>query len=102
MRVGKFYLHGRLCGKTEGMRRSFERCGTRDSEPNEEIDIEYDTENPCRAINRLMHGFSMWTDRNIASCMGQKNQSHQNKRLEKWKNILNQGNRLKLIRIYDS
>jgi hypothetical protein len=29
MSVGKFYLHGRLCGKAEGMQTSFEivRCG---------------------------------------------------------------------------
>ena len=78
------------------MRESFARCGTSDGEANNQIDIEYDTENPCRAINQLISGFSMWTDRNIASCNGQKKMFHQKKRLEKWNNILNKGNWLKL------
>ena len=84
---------------SDRMRKSFERCGTRDGDAKEEINIEYDTENPCRAINWLMYRFSMWTDRNIASCNGQKNKSHQNKRLQKWKNILNKGHRSRWIKI---
>ena len=79
---------------TARMRESLARCGTSDGEANNEIDI--DTENPCRAINQLITGFSMWTDRNIASCNGQKKMLHQKKRLKKWNNILNKGNRLKL------
>ena len=81
---------------TARMLKSFARCGTSDGEANNQIDIEYDTENPCRAINQLINGFSMWTDLNIASCNGQKKMFHQKKRLEKWNNILNKGNRLKL------
>ena len=86
------------------MHRSFGLCGTKHDEADEKIDIEYDIENPCVAIKKLMTGFSNWTDRYIASCQGQKKKSHQKKRIEKWSNMLNKGNRfkLKLIGIYKS
>ena len=86
---------------SDRMHRSFVRCGTKHDEADEKIDIEYDIENPCVAIKELMTGFSDWTDRYIASCKGQKKKSHQKKRIEKWSNILNKGNRfeLKLIGI---
>ena len=83
------------------MHRSFDLCGTKHDEADKKIDIEYDIENPCGAFKELMTGFSDWTDRYIASCKGQKKKSHQKKRIEKWSNILNKGNRfeLKLIGI---
>ena len=86
------------------MRESFERCGTRDHKANGEIAKEYDTENPCRAINQLINGFSMWTERYIATCKGQKMKLHHQKRFERWNNNLNKGNRfrLKSIRIYET
>ena len=73
------------------MRRSFKRCGTRDGETNDEMNVEIDFKNPCRSINQVLNGFSMWTDRYIASCNGQKKKSHQKKRFQKWKLILNKG-----------
>lgn len=86
------------------MRRSFDRCGTRDGEAIEEINLKNDVENPCRTINQLLNGFSMWTERYISSCNGQKKKSHQKKRLKKWTERLNEGSRLKLklFRIYDT
>ena len=73
------------------LRRSFDRCGTRDGEENEEIHVENDLENPCRFFNQLLNGFSIWTDRYIASCNGQKKKSHHKKRLKKWVILLNEG-----------
>ena len=89
---------------SDRMHRSFVRCGTKHDEADEKIDIEYDIENPCVAIKKLMTGFSNWTDRYIASCKGQKKKSHQKNRFEKWSNMLNKGNRfkLKLVGIYKS
>ena len=86
------------------MRDSFARCGTRDDEANDEIAQEYDTENPCRAINQLINGFAMWTERYIATCKGQKMKLHHQKRFERWSDNLNKGNRFKLksIRIYET
>ena len=86
------------------MHRSFALCGTKHDEADKKIHIEYDIENPCVAIKELMTGFSDWTNRYIASCQGQKRKSHQKKRIQKWSNMLNKGNRfeLKLISIYDS
>ena len=78
------------------MRRSFDRCGTTDDEANEEINVENDVENPCGVFNQLLNGFSIWTDRYISSCNGQKKKSHQKKRLTKWKYILNEGRCWKL------
>ena len=89
---------------TARMRESFARCGTRDDEENDEIAPEYDTENPCQAINQLINGFSMWTERYIATCTGQKMKFHHQKRLGRWSDNLNKGNRFKLksIRLYET
>ena len=76
---------------TSRMMKSFERCGTTNVEGEDEIEIEYDTSNPCRAIDELINGYSKWVDRYIADCKGQKNHSHQKKRFEKWNNKLDKG-----------
>ena len=76
---------------TDRMRRSFGRCGTTNGDVNDVIKIEYDTKNPCQAINQLIDGFSLWTERNLATCDGQKKNSHQKKRLAKWNDILIKG-----------
>ena len=85
------------------MRRSFGRCGSTNGNANAVIKIEYNTENPCQAINQLIDGFTLWTERNLATCNGQKKNSHQKKRLAKFNNILNKGIGLKfkLIIIYE-
>ena len=88
---------------SDRMRRSFGRCGSTDGDANAVIKIDYNTENPCQAINQLIDGFSLWTERNLATCNGQKKNSHQKKRLAKFNNILNKGIGLKfkLIIIYE-
>ena len=78
------------------MRQTFEFCGTKHDELDEEIDIDYDIANPCRAITGLINGFSEWVDRYISSCKAQKKNSHHKNRLGKWNNILNEGKRFKL------
>ena len=90
---------GKFKNNTDRMRGSFERCGTINVEPNEAIQMEYDIGNPCGAIKVLMDGFSNWADRYIASCKGQMIKSHQKRRMEKWTNMLNKGNRFQLISI---
>jgi len=74
---------------TDRMQKSFTRCGTKNSEANNQIDVIYDNDNPCQAINQLINGYSMWVDRNIATCKGQKKMSHQENRFKKWKDIFN-------------
>ena len=90
---------GKIKTNTNRMRGSFRRCGTINVEANEEIQMEYDISNPCGAIKVLMDGFSNWADRYIASCKGQMIKSHQKRRMEKWTNMLNKGNRFQLISI---
>ena len=51
----------------------------------------YDRENPCIGMKQILTGFSKWSDRYISSCNGQKNHSHQDKRITKWKYILSEG-----------
>ena len=78
------------------MRDSFGRCGTTDVEADDEIDVEYDTSNPCGAIDELINGYSKWADKYIAACKGQKTNSHQEKRFERWNNMLDKGKGLNL------
>ena len=80
----------KMKNNSDRMRKSFEKCGTKNVEANQEFDEKYDTGNPC-TITKLMSGFSKWVDKYIASCNGQKTKSHQKNRLEKWKNIFNKG-----------
>ena len=86
----------KFMSNTQRMRDSFERCGTIDGEADDEIEVEYDTSNPCGAIDGLINGYSKWADRYIAACKGQKNYSHQNKRFERWNNMLDKGKGLNL------
>ena len=51
----------------------------------------YDRADPCIGMRQILTGFSKWVDRYISSCSGQKKYSHQQKRLTKWRYILNQG-----------
>ena len=51
----------------------------------------YDRENPCNGIKQILTGFYKWSNRYISSCSGQKNFSHQAKRIAKWRGILNEG-----------
>ena len=76
------------------MLKSVHRCGTKYDEAEDEIEIEYDTSNPCKAVDSLTTGYSEWTARYIASCNGQKRKSHQRKRMVKWNNMLQKGKRL--------
>ena len=87
---------GKMRKNVVRMRDTFEFCGTKHDELDEEIDIDYDIANPCRAITGLMNGFSKWVDRYTSSCKAQKKNSHHKNRLEKWNNILNKGKRFKL------
>ena len=79
---------GRNCGR---MQRSFRRCGTKYDGADDEIDVEYDIDNPCGAIKELLNGYSSWTTRYISECRGQKNYSHQQNRFERWQNMWNKG-----------
>ena len=56
----------------------------------------YDRENPCKGIKQIITGFSKWIDRYISTCLGQKNHSHQTKRMMKWGSILSRGKGSKL------
>ena len=51
----------------------------------------YDREEPCNGMKQILTGFEKWSDRYMSSCNGQKNYSHQKKRMTKWKYILNKG-----------
>ena len=84
------------------MLKSLTRCGTTNVEGEDEIEIKYDTSNPCKAIDELINGYSKWVDRYIAACRGQKKNSHQKRRLERWNNSLDKGKRFNWIckRIY--
>ena len=75
------------------MLESLQRCGTTYDEAEDEIETEYDTGNPCEAVDFLTTGYSEWTARYIASCNGQKRNSHQRKRMVKWNNMLQKGKR---------
>ena len=56
----------------------------------------YDREDPCTGMKQIITGFSKWSDRYISTCSGQKNHSHQIKRMTKWRGILNEGRGWKL------
>ena len=84
---------------SERMRRSFYACGTKYGEVDDKIDLEYDTGNPCGAIKELLNGYSNWTARYISACRGQKKNSHQQNRFEKWNNMLDKGKGLNLSKI---
>ena len=75
------------------MLKSVHICGTKYDEAEDEIEIEYDTGNPCKAVDFLTTVYSEWTARYIASCNGQKRKSHQRKRMIKWNNMLQKGKR---------
>ena len=83
----------RFSRNTERMKKHFARCGTTNVEADDGFDEEYNTENPCKTVNKLTTGISNWTDRYMSLCNGQKNKSHQKKRMEKWRNLLNKGKR---------
>ena len=53
----------------------------------------YDREEPCIGMKQILTGFEKWSDRYISSCSGQKNHSHQKKRITKWRYILSEGKR---------
>ena len=56
----------------------------------------YDRENPCKSMNQIITGFASWTERYISTCSGQKNYSHQAKRMAKWADILYTGKCFKM------
>jgi len=82
-------------------KRGNQRCGFYDSEmlphggpeaERERRDLDfarYDREDPCTGMKQLITGFSKWADRYISNCSGQKNHSHQKKRMTKWQTIMN-------------
>ena len=86
----------RFSRNTERMKKHFARCGTTNVETDDDFNEEYNTENPCEAVNKFTTGISNWTNRYMSLCNGQKNKSHQKKRMEKWRNLLNKGNGLNL------
>ena len=81
----------RMKKNNDRMRNSFEKCGTNRDERDDEIDVKYETGDSCLAIKELMNGYSEWVERYISSCNGQRNYSHQKRRIEKWKNLFNKG-----------
>ena len=50
-------------------------CTTKHGGADDEIDVEYDIDNPCGAITELLNGYSNWTTQYISECNGQKNRS---------------------------
>ena len=62
-----------------------------DRERRDLVDDRYNTRDPCIGMKQILTGFAKWSDRYISSCNGQKNHSHQAKRLLKWKYILSEG-----------
>ena len=78
------------------MSNSFQQCGTKWDSADDEIDVEYDIDNPCGAIRELFNGFSSWTTRYISNCRGQKKKSHQQNRLQKWNNMWNKGKKVQI------
>ena len=56
----------------------------------------YDRENPCKGMKQIITGFAKWSERYISTCSGQKNYSHQAKRMVKWTDILNTGKCFKM------
>ena len=50
-----------------------------------------DRDDPCKGMKQIITGFSKWSERYISSCPGQKNYSHQTKRMTKWGRILRKG-----------
>ena len=57
----------------------------------------YDRNDPCTGMKQIITGFSKWSDRYISKCSGQKNYSHQAKKMTKWGGILNKGKNLKCL-----
>ena len=76
------------------MRMSFQRCGTKYDEADDEIDVEYDIDNPCGAIKELLNGYSNWTSQYISECNGQRNRSHQQNRFQRWNNMWKKGTKV--------
>ena len=81
----------RMKKNNDRMRNSFEKCGTDHDERDGEIYIKYKTGDSCMAIKELMNGYSEWVERYISSCNGQRNYSHQKRRIGKWNNLFNKG-----------
>ena len=52
----------------------------------------YDREDPCIGMKQIITGFSKWSERYMAACNGQKNFSHQAKRMKKWGAVFIKGN----------
>ena len=87
--------------------RGNQRCGFYDenlphggpSDDRKRRDIEfdrYDRENPCTGMKQLITGFEKWSERYISACFGQKTFSHQARRMVKWGNIMNKGNKVEI------
>ena len=52
------YIRTRKMEQNYGrLRRSFRRCGTKYGGADDEIDVEYDIDNPCGAIMELLNGY---------------------------------------------
>ena len=77
---------------TERLRRSFERCSIKDIVNNEDIYIDYDSDNHCGTMRRLTNEFSNWADTYIFSGKCQKKLSNQKNRMKRWNDILHKGN----------
>ena len=102
----------KFANNAERMEKNFsrgsQRCGFYDenqlphggpSDDRERRDAEfdrYDREDPCTGMKQIITGFSKWSDRYISSCSGQKNHQHQAKRMQKWSDILNKGERVEI------
>ena len=102
----------KLANNAERMENNFsrgnQRCGFYDenqlphggpSDDRKRRDAEFDRyerDDPCTGMKQIITGFSKWSERYISKCSGQKNYSHQVKRMTKWGGILNIGKRLKM------
>ena len=88
---------------SQRMRGSFERCGTTDRAYEEQINVDYNSDNLCGTIQQVTTGLSTWTDRYISSCKGQKKNSHQKNRMIRWEDMLNKGKGFNfyVIRIFE-
>ena len=58
----------------------------------------YDRDDPCIGMKQIITGFSKWSERYISSCFGQKNNSHQAKRMKKWRAVFAKGNHRKFTK----
>ena len=49
---------------------------------------EYDTEDACKGMKMITDGYSRWSKNHLSRCSGQRIRNHQQKRMEKWSDIL--------------